>query len=264
MSTPGPERVPSNVKVGKTSGQGKPPAAKSNGARPAGKGGAKGPAGKGGGKGRKPVTPVKVSGGRNWGPILVAGVVVLIAVGIIGYGVFAATKSSNEAKTPWEERAAAIEGIVNYRDNPDKSLTSADHVPGPQTYKTSPPVGGNHNVKWQNCQGMVYDAPIPKEHAVHSLEHGAVWITYRPDLPAAQVSKLSDKVKGKDYMMMSPYEGLDKPVSLQAWGYQLKLDSADDSRIDEFIKALRVQASMEPTAGCASNQTSTGNTVNDA
>ena len=55
MSTPGPERVPSTVKVDKTSGQGKPPAAKSGaakakpaGARPAGKG----PAGKGNGKGR--------------------------------------------------------------------------------------------------------------------------------------------------------------------------------------------------------------------
>ena len=36
MSTPGPERVPSSVKVGKTTGQGKPPAggAKSSGAKP--------------------------------------------------------------------------------------------------------------------------------------------------------------------------------------------------------------------------------------
>ena len=45
--------------------------------------------------------------------------------------------------------------------------------------------------------------------------------------------------------MMSPFEGLDKPISLQAWGYQLKVDNADDGRIDEFIKALRVNASIE-------------------
>ena len=80
MSTPGPERVPSTVRVGKKSGQGKPPAgpsksAKATGARPSG---GKGAAGKGP-KGRKPITPVKVSGGRTWGPIAVAGVVVLIA-----------------------------------------------------------------------------------------------------------------------------------------------------------------------------------------
>ena len=36
MSTPGPERVPSTVKVDKTSGQGKPPAAKATGAKTTG------------------------------------------------------------------------------------------------------------------------------------------------------------------------------------------------------------------------------------
>jgi len=258
MSTPGPERVPSNVKVGKTSGQGKPPAAKSNGARPAGKGG-KGPAGKGGGKGRKPVTPVKVAGGRNWGPILVAGVVVLIAVGIIGYGVFAATKSSNEAKTPWEERATAIEGIVDYRNNADKTITARNHKAGPLTYKTNPPVGGDHNERWQNCNGDVYAQPIPKEHAVHSMEHGAVWVTYKQGLPADQVEKLAGKVKGKDYMLLSPVADLDKNVSLQAWGFQLKVDTVDDSRIDDFIGALRQNATVEPEAPCSNGVTITGN-----
>jgi hypothetical protein len=259
MSTPGPERVPSNVKVGKTSGQGKPPAAKSNGARPAGKGSGRGPAGKGGGKGRKPVTPVKVAGGRNWGPILVAGVVVLIAVGIIGYGVFAATKSSNEAKTPWEERATAIAGIVDYRNNADKTITARNHKAGPLTYKTNPPVGGDHNARWQNCNGDVYTQPIPKEHAVHSLEHGAVWVTYKQGMPADQVEKLAGKVKGQDYTMMSPVADLDKNVSVQAWGFQLKVDTVDDSRIDDFIRALRQNATVEPDATCSNGVTITGN-----
>jgi hypothetical protein len=259
MSTPGPERVPSNVKVGKTSGQGKPPASKSTGARPAGKGGGKGPAGKGGGKGRKPVTPVKVAGGRNWGPILVAGVVVLIAVGIIGYGVYAAARTSNEASTPWAERAAGIEGIVNYRENSDKSITARNHKAGSLQYATNPPVGGDHNARWQNCSGDVYDQPIPKEHAVHSLEHGAVWLTYKQGLPADQVNKLADKVKGQDFLMMSPVADLDKNVSLQAWGYQLKVDTVDDARIDEFIRALRQNATVEPDAPCSSGVKVTGN-----
>ena len=56
-------------------------------------------------------------------------------------------------------------------------------------------------------------------------------------------------------MLMSPYPGLDKPISLQAWGYQLKVDNADDSRIDEFIKALRQNATQEPQAGCSSGIT---------
>jgi hypothetical protein len=259
MSTPGPERVPSTVKVGKTSGQGKPPASKA-----AGRPGGNRPAGKGGGKGRKPITPVKVSGGRNWGPIAVAGVVVLIAVGIIGYGVWAAARSSNESSTPWAERAAAISGIVNYRENADKTITSRNHKTGSLTYSTNPPVGGDHNPRWENCTGNVYTEPIPKEHAVHSLEHGAVWITYKQGLPADQVEKLADKVNGQDYMLMSPIANLDKNVSLQAWGYQLKVDTVDDSRIDDFIKALRMNASVEPGATCSSGVTVTGDTPQDS
>jgi len=253
MSTPGPERVPSTVKVDKTSGQGKPPAAKSGsrpgGARPQGKG----PQGKGG-KARKPVTPVKVSGGRNWGPIAVAGVVVLIAVGIIGYGVFASIKGTES----WEDRAAKIEGIVNYREKKDAAIDARDHKDGTLTYVTNPPVGGAHNGVWQNCMGDIYTEPIANEHAVHSLEHGAVWVSYKQGLGADQVAKLQEKVQGKDFMFMSPIANLDKNISVQAWGYQLKVDNADDKRIDEFIKDLRVNATMEPGAACSSGNTTTG------
>ena len=253
MSTPGPERVPSSVKVSKTSGQGKPP---TGGNRPgARKPGGAVPAGKGGkGKGRKPVTPVKVSGGRNWGPLLVAGVVVLIAVGIIGYGVFAAVKGSRG----WEEKLGDVKGVVDYRAQKNPAIDARDHKQGNQTYVTSPPVGGAHNDRWQNCMGDVYDQPIANEHAVHSLEHGAVWITYKPGLPADQVAELAKKVQGQDYMLMSPYTGLDKNVSVQAWGYQLKTDDANDERIDAFIKDARLNASMEPGAACSSGITTTG------
>ncbi|MGK5678968.1 DUF3105 domain-containing protein [Actinoplanes sp. URMC 104] len=254
MSTPGPERVPSSVKVGKTSGQGKPPAGGAT-KKPGAKGPAgKGPAGKGGGKGRKPVTPVKAAGGRNWGPIAVAGVVVLIAVGIIGYGVFAAAKGSRS----WEEKVADIKGVVNYRAQKNAAIDARDHKQGPQQYVTSPPVGGAHNDRWQNCMGDVYDQPIANEHAVHSLEHGAVWITYKQGLPADQVAALAKKVQGQDYMLMSPYAGLDKNVSVQVWGYQLKTDDVNDSRIDEFIKDTRLVSTLEPNAACSSGNTTTG------
>jgi hypothetical protein len=273
MSTPGPERNPSTVKVDKTTGAGKPPAGKAATAKPtatkpdatkaAGKstgarpGGTKPAAGKGP-KGRKPIKPVQVSGGRNWGPMIVVGVVVLVALGVIGWGVFAVVKDKNETSTPWDKRAAAIKGIVNYRTSSDKTIQSREHKNGVLSYSTNPPVGGDHANRWENCMGDVYPAPIPKENAVHSLEHGAVWITYRPGLPADQVAKLAAKVKGRDYMLMSPYTGLDHTVSLQAWGYQLKVDKVTDPRIDQFIKALRLNAQVEPGAICSSGVTATG------
>lgn len=252
MSTPGPERVPSTVKVGKTSGQGKPPAGKGAGKPGGSRPGGKGQPGKGG-KGRK-VTPVKVSGGRPWGPIAVAGVVVLLAVGIIGYGVFASMKGS----ATWEERADAISGITNFRAQKNPAIDSQNHKDGPLTYVTNPPVGGDHNARWQNCMGDVYSEPIANEHAVHSLEHGAVWVTYKQGLAADQVTKLAEKVQGQDYMFMSPIANQDSNISLQVWGYQLKLDNPDDARFDEFVRALRSNATLEPQAACSNGVTSTG------
>lgn len=218
-----------------------------------------------GGKGpRKPITPVKVSSGRNWGPIALFVAVGVIAFGIIGYGAYYVYQGS----LTWQERAAGIDGIVNYRETDPKVLEDRAHQSGTISYKVSPPVGGPHNQAWQRCMGDVYEAPIASEHALHSMEHGAVWITYRPDLPRDQVDALAAKVQGNNYLLMSPYEGLDKPISLQAWGYQLKVDNANDGRIDAFITALRENASMEPGTPCAGGPgenfvTATGTTPRD-
>jgi uncharacterized protein DUF3105 len=255
MSTPGPERNPSTVKAGKTSGQGKPPAAKKTG--PAKAGAAKAanrPGAKGGGKGRKPITPVRAHGGRNWAPWIVAAVVVLIAGGIIGFGVYGSVQGSKG----WEDKMADIKGVVDYRAQKNAQIDARDHKDGPLQYVTSPPVGGAHNPLWQNCMGDIYDQPIANEHAVHSLEHGAVWVTYKPDLAADQINVLKSKVEGKDYMLMSPYTGLDQNVSVQVWGYQYKTNDVNDKNIDAFIKDGRLNASMEPGAACSSGNTTTG------
>ncbi|SCE82148.1 Protein of unknown function (DUF3105) [Micromonospora viridifaciens] len=261
ISTPGgPERRPTVVSTGKKPAAGRPAAAD----KPAG---GKAGAGKGttsrpgaGGKGRKPIAPVKVSQGRSWGPIALFVAVGVLAAGIIGYGAYAAIQGSK----PWEKRVDAIKGVVDYRKKDKDLVVGGKHEQGPIKYDILPPVAGPHNDAWQNCMGDVYDAPIANEHAVHSLEHGTVWITYRPDLPADQVAKLKDRVQGKEKMMLSPFDGLDKPISLQAWGYQLKVDNADDSRIDEFIKTLRVNASVEgPNAVCSQGITATGTAPRD-
>jgi len=275
MSTPGDIHRPSSAKPSATPADGggkdgpKPAAKTSTGARSGaktggsklgtarpstgkstpGKGlGGKTPAGKGGGKGRGPFVPVRVAQERNWGPILMfasACVVALLIIGFAGYQVWKSGVSSD-----WRKAAAGIDGIVNYREtNPD--MLKRDHAWGPLTYEVNPPVGGVHNFNWQSCMGDVYTAQISNEQAVHSLEHGTVWIAYRPDLPQDQIDKLAAKVKDRGFMMLSPYPGLDKAISLQAWGYQLKVDNANDGRIDQFIQALRENATMEDGAVCS-------------
>jgi hypothetical protein len=214
----------------------------------------------GGRKGRKPVAPVKVGKDRNWGPIILFGLVGLIAALIIGFAGWQSWDTRGGG-AGWSEQAARIDGIVNYREDQPDMLTR-DHVDGPVQYSVLPPVGGNHGGTWQNCQGTVYTEPIANENAVHSLEHGAVWVTYNPDLlPADQVESLAGLVEGNDKMFMSPVPELDRPISLQAWGYQLKVDSAGDGRINQFVRALRTNASIEgPTARCDGGTTTTGTT----
>ncbi|HZN19691.1 MAG TPA: DUF3105 domain-containing protein [Micromonosporaceae bacterium] len=282
MSTEGGStRQPSTVSTGKKPGAGKPPAdaaksggakttsgAKAGGAKTSGTGSRPGGAAKsgpgvrgGGGKGpRKPITPVKVGQGRPWGPIALFAAVIAVALGIIGFGGWYVWQGN----ISWQDRAKDIDGIVNFRETSPQELEVNKHQNGPLQWKMSPPVGGVHNPNWQNCMGDVYPEPIASEHAVHSLEHGAVWVTYRPDLTADQVEALAAKVRGKEKLLMSPFPNLDRPISLQAWGYQLKVDNASDKRIDDFIKALRINASVEgASATCTGGITVTGTTPRD-
>ncbi|ACZ85533.1 DUF3105 domain-containing protein [Streptosporangium roseum] len=103
-------------------------------------------------------------------------------------------------------------------------------------YAEIPPMGGEHNSVWQRCG--IYDQPVNNENAVHALEHGAVWITYRPDLPKGQVETLK-KVASADYILLSPYPGLPSPVVLSSWNKQLPLENADDPRLPKFVSKFK-------------------------
>jgi len=228
--------------------------------RPAKKAGAR-PGARAGGSGRRAIQPVRVSQGRNWGPIMLFGVVIVVAVGIVGFAGWQVYQKDLTVA----QRVGKIDGAVNWRKKDPSLVKGQQHAWGPLTYAQNPPVGGKHNPNWQECMGTVYDAPIAKEHAVHSMEHGAVWVAYNPaKLSKDQVAKLAAKVKkNPDHILMSPYEGLDKAVSVQAWGFQLKVDNPADSRIDDFIKVTRKNAAVEAGGTCDGGITETGTTPHD-
>ena len=50
----------------------------------------------------------------------------------------------------------------------------------------------------------------------------------------ADVDTLAELVDGESGRMLSPYVGLDSPISLQSWNHQLKVDSVDDERVEQF------------------------------
>jgi putative peptide zinc metalloprotease protein len=119
------------------------------------------------------------------------------------------------------------------------------HTTAPVAYPQSPPVGGRHAPIWQNCG--FYAAPIPDENGVHSIEHGAVWITYQPGLPGSQLDRLRALAR-EEYVLVSPYPGLTTSVVASSWGRQLRVASAQDARLPRFVGAFRL-SSEAPEAG---------------
>jgi hypothetical protein len=113
-----------------------------------------------------------------------------------------------------------------------------------------PPVGGNHNPVWLDCNGDVYTSPVKDENAVHSLEHGAVWVTYTGKASKADVDALAAKVRKTPYTLMSPYENQSSPLMLTAWGHQLSVKSAGDPGVDKFF-ATYVQGEQTPEPGAS-------------
>ena len=141
---------------------------------------------------------------------------------------------------------SGIEGVQTF---PDKSYyhNHVDFVEEPAG--GIPPAFGAHLSAWQNCG--IYDQPVGLGNALHSLEHGAVWLTYAPDLPADDVEALRDLVRGNGYVLMSPYPQQTKPVVLTAWTVQLVIDSLPDERIVKFLDYyVNGPQNPEPGAPC--------------
>jgi hypothetical protein len=182
-----------------------------------------------------------------WGLIATTAVIVVFAIGIVTYAVTrhhgAKTDPSNSYIRPEIAAAKAISGVI-YKPEPNHT-----HITTTIKYDTTPPTGGDHSQIWADCSGTVYPNAIANENAVHMLEHGAVWITYRPGLAVDQVATLSKLVNGVDRMAMSPYPDLKTAISLQSWDYQLFVNSASDPRIQQFIDALRNNPLTTPEQG---------------
>lgn len=123
-----------------------------------------------------------------------------------------------------------------------------DHQEGRITYTEALPVGGPHNPQWQNCG--TYTQDLYPEYAVHSLEHGAVWVTYRPDLQQSEVLALQEALNGRTHTLLSPRRAQTAPIVLTAWNAQLNLERASDPRVTAFIQKYE-QAATAPEAGAS-------------
>lgn len=153
-----------------------------------------------------------------------------------------------------------IEGLKTF------AYAGGQQQEGKIAYAENPPLGGAYSPLWQKC--AAYPAPIYDEYAVHSLERGALWITYTPALPTADVAKLrallAEPRAGKNDTktvppgLLSPRAGLPTPVVVSAWNAQVQATGADDPRLAAFLDHYaRESSAPEADKGCSSGYTET-------
>ncbi|MFE9361436.1 DUF3105 domain-containing protein [Streptomyces sp. NPDC006978] len=191
--------------------------------------------------------------------VVAIGLSAVVVAGLLGFGSYMLLEKSEakeksgesraqDSKQTEEEKAGlAAEPIAGEKTWDAKKLTR-DHVTTEVTYPMEPPVGGNHNPAWLNCDGVVYEKAVPNVNAVHALEHGSVWVTYNGKASASDVEALASRVGSTPYSLMSPYEGQEGAIMLSAWGKQVTVDGADDPRVARFF-ARYVQGAQTPEPG---------------
>jgi len=184
--------------------------------------------------------------------LTVAGSVVVVA-GLVAGGVFVIQKSKddNQAKAVDEAKSSGKFEVGSDGVKTWKGTLGRTHVTKKVVYPTVPPVGGDHAAVWMNCNGDVYKKPVNDMNAVHSMEHGAVWVTYNAKAPKADVDALAEKVKKTPYTLMSPDDKQADPIMMTAWGHQRTVTSATDPNVDKFLaKFVQGEQTPEPGAAC--------------
>jgi len=134
--------------------------------------------------------------------------------------------------------AIAGHEVEHYDTFQTESIQGQLHTDQPVNYESDPPVSGAHRPTPADCG--VYSTPIPKENMVHTLEHGAVGVLYRPDADPEDITAIEEIVQSyASHTFSAPYPELEDPYTVVAWAHLMRLDDFEPEAIREFIDAFR-------------------------
>ena len=169
----------------------------------------------------------------------VGAIALLVLIGAVTFSMILGQKDKSRLVTAASKPIVGVQTVAGFTRN---------HTSKRDSFLRVPPMGGDHSPDFTNCG--IYSYQVDSWRAVHSLEHGAVWVTYRPDLPKKQIAVLIDQAKTRPYEILSPFADLPSSVVASAWGKQLKMKSAFDPRLPVFIQAY-MQGPQTPEVGAA-------------
>ncbi|MBI1741593.1 peptidylprolyl isomerase [Candidatus Acetothermia bacterium] len=165
-----------------------------------------------------------------------------------------------------EKLLAEIEGKKKEPTNalgPDKKPgqpveeQKAEHIEkGAQhaAYNSTPPTSGPHLANAAPWHGIFKEA-IQNEMQVHNLEHGGVFLQYKPDIGVDLIKKVEDYITGlradNKYckVIVAPYTGLETKFALTAWKRIDKFNDWNPDRVKAFIDAW-IEQGPEKNIAC--------------
>ncbi len=149
-------------------------------------------------------------------------IVGIAAVAIIGavIAIVATQKSGGESTLAGQE----------FPDQGREHINLTDPHPA---YNSNPPTSG-----WHFAQAAPWGPKteeIPDEILVHNLEHGGIWISYKPDVVSNDVrDKLTAFASTHQRVIVTPRPKNDSAIALTSWQHLLKLDQYDEAKIADF------------------------------
>lgn len=148
----------------------------------------------------------------------------IFIVAVIGYGIFLLAQNTGPDGEDFSV-AHSVQGRNHIANG-------ATHPP----YNSNPPSSGSHYAS--PARGGFYNEPLPDEQVLHNLEHGDIWVAYRPDI-SDEVKETLKSFAGR-YVVVSPRSENDGEISLVAWGrvdtFNVENKIVDEERIRDFIK----------------------------
>jgi len=158
---------------------------------------------------------------------------------LVGFGVWFLSKNQTVSQNQVLGEAATVSNPVE--GTVDFAIVGRDHIASGTAgsgYDSNPPSSGPH---WPAAANNgVYDKELPDEQLIHNLEHGHVWISYKPDTADDVKNKLKEIVEKDSWkVVLEPREQNDSQIALVSWGRVLKMDQPDFGKIEEFIKTYR-------------------------
>jgi hypothetical protein len=167
---------------------------------------------------------------------------------------------------------SAVKAIGAYPEEDRRHITSPINSPGLSTYPSVPPTSGPH--AGTPLPSGVYEQPQDIYRAIHSLEHGAVIVWYRPGLataPLREIKSFYGTQAAGDHVIVAPYNYPDQgeagqlpngqDVVLVAWHHLQTCEQPNLEVVKAFVADYRTPTGVQRPVGYKGEAPEPGNPI---